>query len=308
MADSKEITVTRIVDAPVDLVFEAWTQGEHLRRWYAPDGFTVASATSDPRTGGEFEIVMRSPDGDDVPMRGTFAEFDPPRRLAMESIVSAADGRPAIHAVSTVTLVAEGDKTEITVHERAEGLIPEATWMLAGMELGLLQTLRKLDDLLAGAFDRQISLTRMIEAPRDLVFDMWTSDEHLAQWWGPNGFTLTTDEIDVRPGGRWVFTMHGPDGVDYPNEIAYEEVVRPELITFEHGAPGRDDPSFRGVITFDEFMGNTVLTMKSVFQTKEHMDDVIERVGAIEGGNQTLDRLVGYVHERLPSIKARHDT
>jgi uncharacterized protein YndB with AHSA1/START domain len=154
-----------------------------------------------------------------------------------------------------------------------------------------------------------ISITRMIEAPRDVVFDAWTSNEHLEQWWGPNGFTLTTDEIDVRPGGRWVFTMHGPDGVDYPNVIVYEEVARPERIAFEHGSGASDDPTFQGVITFDEFMGNTVLTMRSVFTTREHLDEVVERVGAIEGGNQTLDRLVGYVTERLqPAIKARHET
>jgi uncharacterized protein YndB with AHSA1/START domain len=309
MSDSKEITLTRIVDAPANLVFEAWTDPEHVRRWYAPDGMDISSASSDPRVGGAFEIVMRAPDGTEFPQRGTYTEFEPPRRLVMDSQAFGPDGVAALQAVTTVGLVDHGGKTEITVHERAEALTPGAVMMLAGMEVGLTQSLRHLDDVLTGAFDRQISLTRLIEAPRDLVFEAWISDEHLAQWWGPNGFTLTTDEIDVRPGGRWRFTMHGPDGVDYPNELIYEEIVRPELITFEHGAPGTDEASFRGVITFDDFMGNTVLTMKSVFQTKEHMDELVERVGAIEGGNQTLDRLVGYVAERLqPTIKARHDT
>jgi uncharacterized protein YndB with AHSA1/START domain len=307
MSESKEVTITRMVDAPVGLVFDAWTKAEHLQKWYAPDGFGVATATSDPRQGGEFEIVMRDPQGTDFPLWGTFQEFDPPRKLVTEATAAGPDRTPALHAVTTVTLVDQGGKTEITVHERAEALIPEAAGMLGGMEIGLHQTLRRLDDVLTGAYDRMISITRMIEAPRELVFDAWTSNEHLEQWWGPNGFTLTTDEIDVRPGGRWVFTMHGPDGTDYPNEIVYEEVRRPELITFEHGGGG--DPTFRGVITFDDFIGNTVLTMRSVFQTKELMDELVERVGAIEGGNQTLDRLVGYVTEKLqPTIKARHDT
>jgi uncharacterized protein YndB with AHSA1/START domain len=309
MREIKEVTLSRIVDAPADLVFKAWTDPDRVRRWYAPDGMDISSASSDPRTGGAFEIVMRAPDGTEFPQRGTYTEFDPPRRLVMDSQAFGPDGQAALQAMTTVDIVDRGGKTEITVHERAEALTPGAAMMLAGMEVGLTQSLRHLDDVLTGAFDRQISLTRLIEAPRELVFDAWTSNEHLAQWWGPNGFTLTTDDIDVRPGGRWRFTMHGPDGVDYPNEILYEEVVRPELITFEHGAPGTDETSFRGVITFDDFMGNTVLTMKSVFQTKEHMDDLVERVGAIEGGNQTLDRLVGYVTEKLqPTIKARHDT
>jgi uncharacterized protein YndB with AHSA1/START domain len=309
MSESKEVTLTRVVDASVDLVFTAWTDPERVRRWYAPDGMDISSASSERRRGGSFEIVMRAPDGTEFPLRGTYVEFDPPRRLVMDAQAFGPDGQAALHAVTTVDLADNGGKTEITVHERARALTPAAAMMLAGMEVGLTQSLRHLDDVLTGAFDRQISITRMVEAPREVVFDAWTSDEHLSQWWGPNGFTLTTDEIDVRPGGRWRFTMHGPDGVDYPNELLYEEVVRPELITFEHGAPGRDDPWFRGVITFDDFMGNTVLTMRSVFQTKEHMDDVVERVGAIEGGNQTLDRLVGYVTEKLqPTIKARHDT
>jgi uncharacterized protein YndB with AHSA1/START domain len=292
---SKEITLTRIVDAPNDLVFKAWTEAEHLRRWWGPDGFSVSAVTSDARQGGAFEIVMRGPDGSDFPMTGTYRVFDPPRTLVMDVTASGPDGTPALAAVTTLTLIDHGGKTEITVHERADALIPEAVMMLAGMELGMLQSLRRLDDFLTGSVDRQIVLTRMIEAPRELVFDAWTSNEHLERWWGPNGFTLTTHDIDVRPGGRWTFTMHGPDGVDYPNELLYEEVARPELITFEHGAPGTDDPSFRGAVTFDEFMGNTVLTMRSVFTSKEHLEHVVERHGAIEGGNQTLDRLVAYV-------------
>ena len=305
---SKEITLTRIIDAPADLVFKAWTEAEHLRQWYSPDGFTIPSATTDAREGGAFEIVMRSPDGYDFPLTGTFREFDPPRKLVLAATAAGADGQPALEAVTTLTLVDHGGKTEMTVHERADALIPEAAMMLTGMEIGLLQSLRRLDDVLTGTVDRQIAITRMIEAPRELVFDSWTSNEHLERWWGPNGFTLTTHDIDVRPGGRWTFTMHGPDGVDYPNEILYDEVARPERITFEHGAPGTDEASFRGMITFDDFIGNTVLTMRSVFASKEQLDHVVEQYGAIEGGNQTLDRLVDYLSERMPTIKARHET
>jgi uncharacterized protein YndB with AHSA1/START domain len=294
-ATSREITLTKIVDAPCDLVFKAWTEAEHLKHWWGPDGFGVAAVTSDAREGGAFEIVMRGPDGSEYPLTGTYREFDPPRKLVMDSTAAGPDGKPALEAVSTLTFVDHGGKTEITVHERADALLPGAAMMLAGMEVGMLQSLRRLDDFLMGAVDRQIVLSRLIQSPRELVFDAWTSTDHLERWWGPNGFTLTTHDIDVRPGGSWRFTMHGPDGVDYPNELAFEQVVRPELLTFEHGAPGTDDPSFHGMVTFDDFMGNTFLTMRSVFTTKAHLDQVIEEHGAIEGGNQTLDRLVAYV-------------
>jgi uncharacterized protein YndB with AHSA1/START domain len=294
-ATSREITLTRIVDAPCDLVFKAWTEAEHLQRWWGPDGFTVSSASSDPREGGAFEIVMHGPDGNDYPLTGTYREFKPPHRIVSDMTASGPDGAPALQAVATLTFVDHDGKTEITVHERADALIPEAALMLAGMEIGMVQSLRRLDDFLTGAADRQIVLTRMLEAPRDVVFDAWTSHEHLQHWYGPNGFTITTEAIDVRPGGVWTFTMHGPDGVDYPNELAYEQVVRPELLTFEHRSPGTDDPGFFGSVSFDDFMGNTVLTMRSVFPSKGEMDRVVERYGAIEGGNQTLDRLAAYV-------------
>jgi uncharacterized protein YndB with AHSA1/START domain len=299
-----EVTITRMLDAPADQVFRAWTEGEHLAKWYAPEGFGVAKAESDARQGGAFTIVMKGPDGAEYPLWGTYTEFDPPKKLVTAATAAGPDGTPALDAVTTVTLVDHDGKTEMTVHERASALTPEAAPMLAGMEIGLQQSLRRLDDLVTGAIDRSIVLSRMLEAPREQVFDLWTSPEHLANWWGPNGFTLTTHEADIRPGGVWRFTMHGPDGVDYPNVLHYDDIRAPELITFEHGDGVGENPSFRGTITFDDFQGMTVLTMRSIFETPDELQRVVEKYGAIEGGNQTLDRLVGYVGE---VIKARHD-
>ncbi len=299
-----EVTITRMLDAPADLVFRAWTEGEHLAKWYAPEGFGVARAESDAKEGGAFSIVMQGPDGAEYPLWGTYTEFDPPKKLIASATAAGPDGTPALDSVTTVTLVDHDGKTEMTVHEKAQALTPEAAPMLAGMEVGLLQTLRKLDDVVTGAIDRSIVLSRMLQAPRDQVFELWTSAEHLANWWGPNGFTVTTHEADIRPGGVWRFTMHGPDGTDYPNVIRYDEVRAPELITFVHSDDVGEMPSFRGTITFDEFQGMTVLTMRTVFVTTDELQRQVEKVGAIEGGNQTLDRLVGYADQ---VIKARHD-
>jgi len=84
---------------------------------------------------------------------------------------------------------------------------------------------------------------RVLDAPRALVFDMWSDPKHLAQWWGPDGFTTTTSAFDLRPGGVWRFVMHGPDGRDYQNRIVFEEVVRPERIVYRHG--GAEDVDAR---------------------------------------------------------------
>jgi uncharacterized protein YndB with AHSA1/START domain len=292
---TREITITRIVDAPRELVFAAWTEAERLAAWWGPEGFTAPSVESDPRPGGAFSIVMRGPDGVDYPMWGTYRELEPPHRLVADVQAAGADGVPALEAVTTLTLEDRDGKTELTVHERATTLIPEGGPMLGGMEAGMAQSLRKLDDVLTGAVDRQIVIARMIEAPRERVFDAWTSPEQLERWWGPNGFTVTTQEIDVRPGATWRFTMHGPDGVDHPNQLDYEAIEAPETLAYLHTSPGADDPAFRSTVTFDDVMGMTVLTMRGVFATAEARDRVVERYDAIEGGKQTLDRLAAHV-------------
>ena len=83
--------------------------------------------------------------------------------------------------------------------------------------------------------DREIVLSRLIDAPQELVFDAWTDPEQVGQWWGPSGFTTTTHKMEVKPGGVWRFVMHGPDGRDYQNKITYLEVVPPERLVYRHG-------------------------------------------------------------------------
>jgi uncharacterized protein YndB with AHSA1/START domain len=154
----------------------------------------------------------------------------------------------------------------------------------------------------AAASDREIVFTRTFEAPRELVFKVWTDPRHVGAWWGPYGFTTTTSEMDVRPGGVWRYVMHGPDGTDYPNKIVYREVVRPERLTYWHGDDndGEAGQSFEVEVRFDEQGGKTRLTMRMIFATAEERNLVVEKFGADEGGNQTLDRL----REHLATIEA----
>src|SRR3954449_1876611 len=100
--------------------------------------------------------------------------------------------------------------------------------------------------------DREIVAVRVFDAPRELVWKLWTDPHHVAQWWGPNGFTNTIHEMDVRPGGVWRFIMHGPDGVDYPNRIVFIEVVEPERLVYSHGGDEGDPVQFHVTVTFAE--------------------------------------------------------
>ena len=133
----------------------------------------------------------------------------------------------------------------------------------------------------------EITATRLYDAPRELVFRMWTEPEHIRQWWGPRGFTTTIQEMDVRPGGVWLFVMHGPDGTDYNNKIVYSVVARPERLTYSHVT----GPLFDAYVTFTEEGNRTRVDMRMVFESPELRNKVAEEFGAVEGLHQTLDRL-----------------
>jgi uncharacterized protein YndB with AHSA1/START domain len=140
--------------------------------------------------------------------------------------------------------------------------------------------------------EREMVFTRVFAAPPARVFDAWTDPEQVVRWWGPRGFTTTTHSTDVRPGGVWRFTMHGPDGRDYPNEIIFLEVDRPRLLRYRHAGDETVEPvTFHTTVTFAEEGGQTRLTMRSVFVTREQRDMVIREYRADEGAVQTLDRL-----------------
>jgi uncharacterized protein YndB with AHSA1/START domain len=139
--------------------------------------------------------------------------------------------------------------------------------------------------------DREIITTRVFDAPRELVFAAWTDPKHVAEWWGPKGFTNTIYEMDVRPGGVWRFVMHGPDGVDYQNEIIFVEVVKPERLVYDHVS----GPKFHMTVTFDEQGGKTKITMRMRFDTAALRDKVAREFGAVEGAKQTLERLAEFL-------------
>ena len=139
--------------------------------------------------------------------------------------------------------------------------------------------------------------SRLLDAPRELVFSVFTDPRHLAQWWGPNGFTTTTHSFDFRPGGEWRFVMHGPDGRAYQNRITYEEIIKPERIAYRHGGGDDVEPvQFRQTLTFED-LGNdrTRLTWHGRFPSVEERARVIKTYNADKGLSQTMARLVEYV-------------
>lgn len=144
---------------------------------------------------------------------------------------------------------------------------------------------------------RSIIGTRLLDAPRKLVFAAWTDPKHLAQWWGPNGFTTTTHAFDFRPGGVWRFVMHGPDGRDYQNRITFDEIAPPERIVYRHAGGDDVEPvQFTQTVTFEDIgNGQTRLTWHGRFPSAEERARVIKEYGADKGLVETMARLVDYV-------------
>ena len=145
--------------------------------------------------------------------------------------------------------------------------------------------------------DREIVISRVIGAPRELVFGAFTEVGHLSRWWGPDGFSTTTRAFEFRAGGEWDFVMHGPDGTDYPEWISFTEIAPPERIALRHGESRGDPNAFASVVTFAPDGAATRIEMRTVFPTKELRDEAVEKYHAIEGGQQTLSNLAAYVTE-----------
>jgi uncharacterized protein YndB with AHSA1/START domain len=144
---------------------------------------------------------------------------------------------------------------------------------------------------------RSIIGSRLLDAPRELVFSAFTDPEHLSQWWGPDGFTTTTRSFEFRPGGVWRFVMHGPDGRDYQNRITYEEIARPERIVYRHGGETDVEPvQFIQTLTFEALgRARTRLTWHGRFPTAEERARVVKIYNADKGLSQTMARLADYV-------------
>jgi len=143
---------------------------------------------------------------------------------------------------------------------------------------------------------RSIIGMRVYDAPRDLVFSAFTDPKHLAQWWGPNGFTTTTSAFDFRPGGVWRFVMHGPDGRDYENKVTFDEIVRPERLVYHHGGGEDVEPVlFRTTITFEALGNRTRLTWRGDFPTADERDRVIREYGAARGLAENMARLAEFL-------------
>jgi len=300
IAAPPDLIVSRQLRAPRELVWQVWTDPAHIVKWWGPHRFTCPYAEIDLRAGGALRFDMRAPDGTVFPAIGTVEEVVAPERLVVTTRLEH-DGVTIAEVQQTVVLEARGDETRLTLRAHVRYATEAAAAALAGMEEGWNQALDKMVSYSATtAAPQEIVITRRYRAPIDTVWEAWTSPERLAAWWGPTGFTTTTTHFELTPGGQWIHTMHGPDGVDYPNVITYRDIVPGRRLVYEQtgGRAGETPIDFRSTVVFERDEAGTRLTLRMQVASAESRRRAIEEFGAYEGGIETLDRLADFL--RVP--------
>ena len=307
MKNKEEITIRRIFDAPRNIIWKAWTDPELLKRWWGPKYFTAPVVNIDLRVGGRYLSSMRGPDGKDYWSTGMYREVVEPERLVMTDSFADEKGNvvPASHygmtgewpheLLVTLTLEEIGGKTKLTL--RHEGI--PAGMMREMTETGWSESFDKLAEnivandrtrIIAERGKQEVVITRVFDAPRDLVFKASTDRHLITQWWGPRRFTTIVDRIDARPGGIWRFINRDAAGNEFAFHGVYHEVRAPERIvdTFEfESMPGHVSLE---TCTLENINGKTKMTTKSVYQSVEDRDGALKS-GMEEGLLETMDRL-----------------
>jgi uncharacterized protein YndB with AHSA1/START domain len=316
---SMGITITRVFDAPRELIWKAWTEPERIKRWWGPKGYTSPSVTIDLRVGGKNLSCMRSPDGKDTWSTGTYQEVVEPERLEMTDSFADEQGKvvpasyygmPGAFPLELQVLVTfEEHQGRTTMTLRHSGIPADHAKDTEG---GWNESFDKLvNDIHDEMFVRMKTLVlvepgkqaatiiRVQDAPRELVFRAQTDPELFPQFWGPERYTTTVDRMDARKGGTWRVIQRDAEGKEYGFNGVYHEVKSPERIidTWEfEGMPGH---VLLETITFEEIEGKTKLTNVSVFQSVEDRDGMY-RSGMVEGSEATMDRMTKLL-ERMRS-------
>lgn len=320
-AAADEFLISRVFNASSSTLFDLWTQPGHLARWWGPKGFTNPVCEVDARPGGMYRLTTRSPKGDEFPLKGSFLEVSRPLRLVMTMDCSGhpAEWHDAVHPGrdrgrppamvmhQTVTFEESDGRTRMTIRTKFDSAAIRDAVVRNGMDDGWSQSLDRLEqsasEAAAHQADRELLFSRELRAPRELVFRAWTDPEQVGKWWGPRGFTTTTEVMEVRRGGEWRHIMHGPDGTDYPNRTVYVEVAPPERLVYTNGGgkPGESEANFQTTVRFESLAsGGTRITMRMVFPTREMRDMVVKVYGAVEGAHQTLERLESHLSGGRP--------
>ena len=289
-----EIHISRIFAAPRALVFRMWTEKHLMDHWSCPTGFTMPDSGAEIRTGGQWHATMRSADGKDLKLAGTYREIVPDERLVFTHAWLDDNGTPGPETLVTVSFTDEGPWTRMDF--RQAGFMSATS--RDGHAEGWAECFAKFTPLVDALKDSEleINISRLLRHDITKVFKAFSTPLGRAKWWGPNGFTTTTHSMDFRVGGVWDYIMHGPDGTNYPNYVSYTTIETNRLIAYDHGTNAEHPAMFKAIIRFMEVAEGTQVNLKLILGDARQRPDFIT-FGAVEGGYQTLERLDSWLDE-----------
>lgn len=313
-SNSNAISITRIYDAPVDVVWDAWTDPEQVAQWWGPRGFTLTTHSKDLRVGGHWKYTMHGPDGVDYENTTKYFEVEPHSKLVYDH--GGSDDRPPLFRVSVVfSAIADAQtKMEMTMTLPT----PEAARETRGFikKAGGDSTWDRLAEYLEkeGTGRETFVINRTFDAPVDVVFEMWTDPEHLAQWVGPTGTTTCYQKADIRPGGESRYSMSGKEFTLY-GKVQYRNIEKPHTLVYtqqfcdEHGnisrhplAPTWPETMLTNVSFAAEGEDQTRVTVTwSPFGdvTPEELQAFISfRASMTQGWTGSFDKLEAYLADR----------
>ncbi len=288
----REIISSRLLAAPPDLVFQAYSDPKRLARWWGPNGFTNTFHEFNFHPNGTWRYDMRGPDGTIYPNKSVFEEVTP-ERIVLRHL------EPMHHFVMTMTLAAEsGGHTRLTwrmTHDSPEECAKVRPFVPRCNE----ENLDRLEAELAGmppvaADERELVITRLIDAPREKVYRAWTDPELITRWFTPPPYETIFAQTDVRPGGASFIIMRGPDGTEMPNPGIYLEVVPNERLVVTDAyikawLPS-EKPFMTVVLTFEDEGGKTRYTARVIHWTVADRE-AHEKMGFHEGWGIATDQL-----------------
>lgn len=322
-----ELVITRTFNAPRELVFAAFAEPERLAQWWGAKGVITHVARADVRPGGELVYSQTFPNG--LVMWGKFVyrEIAAPERLVFVSLPVDAEGNsipnpfianfPA-EILNTISLTEQNGKTTLEMRGSPINATEAERAAFAGMHKNLRggfdSTFDRLDEYLATATNAAtdagaLVISRIFNAPRTLVWQVWTQPEHLMRWWGPQPFTAPIIKSDFRVGGKYLFCMRSPDGQDYWSTGVFQEIAEPERIVAtdsfadaagnavpasHYGMPGDFPLEMLVTTTFEELGDQTRLTVR---QAGMPAGDI--RANAELGWGSSLDKFAQVVDELM---------
>ncbi|MFO1121593.1 MAG: SRPBCC family protein [Hyphomicrobiales bacterium] len=295
MNKAPELRITRHFTAPRALLYRMWTEKHLMDRWSCPAGFTVPESGADLRPGGQWHATMRRADGVELKLGGTYREIVPDQRLVFTHAWLGPDGRPGPETLVDVTFSDADGGTRMDFVQTGF----DSAGNRDGHEAGWSECFDKLTPLVDALKDseQEINMSRLLGHDIGRVFQAFSNPAGLAVWWGPNGFTTTTRYMDFRAGGSWDYTMHGPDGTDYPNYVRYTAIETNRLIAYDHGTEAGQPALFKAIISFRADGDGTRVTLRLILRDAAQRPHFIG-FGAVEGGYQNLARLDAWLDAR----------